>query len=282
MLAKYGATLCEKCLIAAIFLQRKKPFVFRIMIITSKNNPLVKETATLKDKKGRKQLGAFLVEGRKMSEECLSGDMIVEKVFVTDGVSLPFPVDEDKLVIVSEDVMRHLSDEKTPQGILCRVKTPAYPLRAPKGNCLFLDGVADPGNMGAIIRTANAAGYDELYLTRECTDPFSPKSVRASMSGVFFTKLYIADRAEILSVLKEADVSLVVADMGGVNVFSFTPPKQFALVIGNEANGISEEVRLSARHTVKIPMRATQESLNAAVAAGISMYALAKEKMIED
>lgn len=252
------------------------------MIITSKNNPLVKETAALKEKKGRKQLGAFLVEGRKMAEECLSGGMTVEKIFVIDGVSLPFPVDEDKLVIVSQDVMRHLSDEKTPQGVLCRVKTPVHSLCAPKGNCLFLDGVADPGNMGAIIRTANAAGYDELYLTRECTDPFSPKSVRASMSGVFFTKLYIADRADILSVLKEADVSLVVADMGGVNVFSFTPPKQFALVIGNEANGISDEVRSAARHTVKIPMRATQESLNAAVAAGISMYALAKEKMIED
>jgi TrmH family RNA methyltransferase len=250
------------------------------MIITSKNNPLIKETVTLKDKKGRKQLGAFLVEGRKMTEECLRGGMSVEKVFVCEGVECSFPVGEEKLVTVSEDVMRHLSDEKTPQGVLCRVKIPALPLAMPKGNCLLLDGVADPGNMGAIIRTANAAGYEEIYLTRECTDPYSPKSVRASMSGVFFTKLYIAEKAELLQLLKNAGVELVVADMGGENVFSFTPKGQFALVIGNEANGISEEVKSVADRTVRIPMQSSQESLNAAVAAGISMYLLAKEKFI--
>lgn len=251
------------------------------MIITSKNNPLIKETATLKDKKGRRQLGAFLVEGRKMTEECLLGGMTVEKVFVTEGTTLSLQMDEASIVTVSEDVMRYLSDEKTPQGVLCRVKTPMHTLSAPKGNCLFLDGVADPGNMGAIIRTANAAGYEEIYLTKECTDPYSPKSVRASMSGVFFTKLYIAEREEILSLFQKACVDLVVADMGGENLFSFTPTKQFALAIGNEANGISEATKAAANHVVKIPMRNEQESLNAAVAAGISMYLLAKEKFIE-
>ncbi len=252
------------------------------MVITSKNNPLVKETATLKDKKGRKQLGSFLVEGKKMTEECLSCGMDVEKVFVCEGVQLSVTVSEDKIVTVSEDVMRHLSDEKTPQGVLCRVKIPSLALTPPTGNCLFLDGVSDPGNMGAIIRTANAAGYAEIYLTKECTDPFSPKSVRASMSGVFFTKLYIAERTEIISTLKNAGVQLVVADMGGENVFSFTPNGRFALVIGNEGNGISAEVKHSADRTVRIPMQSSQESLNAAVAAGISMYLLAKEKFTEN
>jgi TrmH family RNA methyltransferase len=249
-----------------------------MMIITSKNNPLVKETATLKEKKGRKQLGSFLVEGKKMAEECLSCGMDVERVFLCEGIQLSVPVPEDKIVTVSEDVMRHLSDEKTPQGVLCRVRIPARELLPPTGNCLFLDGVADPGNMGAIIRTANAAGYTELYLTKECTDPFSPKSVRASMSGVFFTKLYLAERSEIISMLKNAGVQLVVADMGGENLFSFTPSGRFALVIGNEGNGISDEVRERADCTVRIPMQSTQESLNAAVAAGISMYLLAKEQ----
>ena len=253
-----------------------------MMVITSKNNPLVKETATLKDKKGRKQLGAFLVEGRKMTEECLLGGMTVEKIFVCENTAYAPPVDESLIVTVSEDVMRHLSDEKTPQGVLCRVKTPARELCAPQGNCLLLDGVSDPGNMGAIIRTANAAGYEEIYLTKECTDPYSPKSVRASMSGVFFTKLYIADREEILEVFQKAGVSLVVADMGGSNLFSFVPPKRFALAIGNEANGLSGSVRSAANAVVRIPMRSEQESLNAAVAAGISMYLLAKENFMEE
>ncbi len=247
------------------------------MLITSKNNPLVKETVTLKDKKGRRQLGAFLVEGKKMTEECISGGMQVEKIFLREGVELSVPVAEDLLVTVSEDVMRHLCDEKTPQGVVCRVKMPTRPLCAPKKSCLILDGVADPGNMGAIIRTANAAGYDEIYLTKDCTDPYSPKSVRASMSGVFFTKLYEAERKELIDLMKSSGVPLVIADMGGVNAFSFAPPKQFALVIGNEANGISQEARAAADLSVSIPMRGTQESLNAAVAASVLMYLLAKE-----
>ena len=253
---------------------------FGIMVITSKNNPLVKETATLKDKKGRKQLGSFLVEGRKMAEECLVSGMTVEKIFVREGEEISFPVDEEKIVVVSEDVLHQLSDEKTPQGVVCRVKIPTRPLCAPKGNCLFLDGVADPGNMGAIIRTANASGYEEIYLTKECTDPYSPKSVRASMSGVFFTKLYMAEREELLATLKGAGVSLLVADMGGENIFTCTPPTPFALVIGNEANGVSAAVKSAADRTVKIPMRSSQESLNAAVAAGVSMYLLAKEQFL--
>ena len=155
------------------------------------------------------------------------------------------------------------------------MQIPKRCIASPSGACIVLDGVADPGNVGAIIRTANAAGYDEIYLTDDCADAYAPKSVRASMSGVFFTKLYIGTRAEIINALKGTPV--VVADMHGENVFSFQAPQKFALVIGNEANGVSSELNNIATHTVKIPMRATQESLNAAVSAGILMYQLKKE-----
>ena len=245
------------------------------MILTSKNNPLIKETAALKDKKARKEMGMFLVEGRKMAVECQKSDFEIDRIFVAESYTGENPFSEAQTVCVSDDVFRFLSDEKTPQGILCRVKIPNNALMAPKGKCLLLDGVADPGNVGTIIRTANAAGYEEIYLTEECADPYSPKSVRASMSGVFFTKIYRAPRAEILSVLSE--IPVVVADMGGANVFSFHPPKRFALAIGNEANGISEAVHKAATHTVRIPMQTTQESLNAAISAGIIMYVLSKD-----
>ena len=172
-------------------------------------------------------------------------------------------------------MFRTLSDEKTPQGILCRVKIPHLQLQAPSASCLLLDGVADPANVGAIIRTANAAGYKDIYLTEGCADPYAPKSVRASMSGVFFTKLYLGTREEILE--KLSTVPVFVADMGGVNAFTFQSPERFALVIGNEANGVSEVVRKHATATIKIPMQQTQESLNAAVSAGILMYLLKKE-----
>lgn len=249
------------------------------MILTSKNNPLIKETAALKEKKARKEQGMFLVEGRKMAVECSKSDFEIDRVFLSPSYEGERPFAEDKLVYVSDDVLRFLSDEKSPQGIVCRVKIPVRTLTAPKGKCLFLDGVSDPGNVGTIIRTANAAGYAEVYLTEECADAYSPKSVRASMSGVFFTKLYRGKRTEILSVLKE--LSVVVADMGGVNVFTFDAPERYALAIGNEANGISEETFARATHTVKIPMQATQESLNAAVSAGIIMYVLNRHSFQE-
>ena len=244
------------------------------MILTSKNNPLIKETAALKDKKARKEQGMFLVEGRKMAVECQRSDFEIDRVFVAESYDEEIPFAEEQIVRVSDDVFHFLSDEKSPQGILCRIKIPTRALTAPKGKCLLLDGVADPGNVGTIIRTANAAGYEEIYLTEECADPYSPKSVRASMSGVFFTKIYRANRADILSVL--SDTPIVVADMGGANVFSFQAPKRFALAIGNEANGISDVVQEKAAHTVKIPMQSTQESLNAAISAGIIMYVLNK------
>ncbi len=243
-------------------------------MITSKNNPLIKETAGLKEKKGRKQTGLFLVEGVKMTRECLNGGFETERVFLGESFVGDLPVSQEKIVRVSDEVLRFLSDEKTPQGVVCRVKIPHDEIASPKASCLVLDGVSDPRNVGAIIRTANAAGYQEIYLTNDCADPYSPKSVRASMSGIFFTKLYFGAREEIFSAL--ADTPLIVADMNGENAFSFDAPKKFALAIGNEANGISSEALAKAKRSVKIPMTATQESLNAGVAAGILMYLLKK------
>ena len=142
----------------------------------------------------------------------------------------------------------------------------------PQGSCLLLDGVSDPGNLGTIIRTANAAGYCDIYL-RNCADPFAPKCVRATMSGIFFVRLHIGEG--VLQAL--GDTPLVCADMGGENVFSFSPPQKFCIVIGSEANGVSAEVRALCKYTVKIPMRHTCESLNAGVSAGILMYELQKK-----
>ncbi len=246
------------------------------MILTSKNNPLIKETALLKEKKGRKQTGLFLVEGIKMARELLKSNFEVERVFLAESFTDILPFAEEKTVRVSDEVCRFLSDEKTPQGVLCRVKIPTHTVEAPKASCLFLDGVSDPGNLGTIVRTANAAGYNEIYLSENCADPYSPKSVRASMSGIFFTKLYLGTREEILSALD--GTPLIAADMHGENAFSFNAPEKFALAIGNEANGISAETFAKASFTVKIPMRETQESLNAAVSAGILMYQLKKSE----
>ena len=216
-----------------------------------------------------------------MTVECKKSGLEIERLFLSETFTGDADISlglEEKTVCVSDDVFKFLSDEKTPQGVLCRVKIPDTAPKTPTGSCLLLDGVADPGNVGTIIRTANAAGYNDVYLTSDCADVFSPKCVRSSMSGVFFTNIHVGTREEIFSAL--ADMPVIVADMDGENAFSFKAPEKYALVIGNEANGVSSEIRQKAAYTVKIPMRETQESLNAGVSAGILMYLLKKETFL--
>ncbi len=244
------------------------------MVIVSKNNVLVRELASLKEKKFRKQTGRFLVEGEKMVRECIVSGTVVTRLIVREdyvGKTYGFPV-----VTLGKDAFCAVCDEKTPQGIAAEAKIPVRALHAPKKSCLLLDGVSDPANVGAIVRTANAAGYTEIYCV-DCADAYAPKSVRASMSGIFFAELMSGSREEVLSVLE--GVPVVAADMSGENVFTFNAPHKFVLAIGNEGNGLSPEVRVKAVHTVRIPMGEHTESLNAAVSAGIMMYLLKKREM---
>ncbi|MCI8370249.1 MAG: RNA methyltransferase [Clostridia bacterium] len=237
------------------------------MVITSKSNPLIKEIVALSDKKFRSKLGLYIVEGTKTVNECIAAGCEITKVVCSEELI----ADYHDAVAVSRDIFEYISSEKTPQGVLAVVKIPQNFLKPPESSCLLLDCLQDPGNLGTIIRTANAAGYKDLYLIN-CTDPYSAKAVRASMSGIFFINVYRGERAEILSMLD--GLPLICADMDGENIFSFVPPKKFCLCIGNEGGGISDEVMKTADYKISIPMSGTCESLNAAVSAGIAMYQL--------
>lgn len=239
------------------------------MIILSRQNPLVKELASLKEKKGRRRTGTFLVEGHKMVREAVTSGMDVVRLILREdyaGETYGLPA-----VRLGRDAFAAVCDEKTPQGIAAEVAIPLRSVQPPQGRCLLLDGLQDPANVGAIIRTAVAAGYEDIYLAG-CADPFSPKSVRASMSGVFFARIMQGTQEEILSAI--AGMSVIAADMGGEDVFSYVAPEMFCLAVGSEGSGLSALVRSRADVTVRIPMDARTESLNAAVSAGILMYAL--------
>lgn len=238
------------------------------MVITSKSNQLIKDIVKLSsDRKCRRERGLFVVEGVKPVTECIAAGCKIETIVCKEELAEKFP----QAVLVSEGVFNTVSEEKTPQGVLALVHMPENKLTAPENSCLLLDRLQDPGNLGTIIRTANAAGYNELYLVN-CTDAYSPKAVRASMSGIFFVKVYECSQKEAFETLK--NVPLICADMDGENIFAFNPPEKYCLCIGNEGGGISDEVMLKAQYKVKIPMRETCESLNAAVSAGIAMYQL--------
>ena len=237
------------------------------MIISSKSNPLIKKISSLAEKKYRKQYGLFIVESIKAVDECLSSGAEVEEIICTENLSERYPT----ATVVTDELFERISTEKSPQGVLAAVKMPQKKLCAPQGCCLLLDRLQDPGNIGTIIRTANAAGYTDIYLVN-CADAYSAKAVRASMGGVFYVNLYEGSYEEVFGVLQ--DVPLISADLSGENVFEFRVPEKFCLCIGNEGGGISETVENKSAYKVKIPMRETCESLNAGVSAAIAMYVL--------
>ena len=244
-------------------------------MITSKQNVLIKEIRSLADKKYRDSLNAYVVEGFKVVREVVGLGLPIKNIVATqkgaDLLQTTLNTNLDDIVLVSDEVFKSISQEVTPQGVLAVMEKPTNNLVATNDCALLLDGVADPGNVGTIIRTAVASGYKDIYMTEECADAYSPKCVRASMSGVFRSNVM---RGKVEDILNTISLPIVVADMNGVNVFTNRVQAPFCLVIGNEGRGVSQIVRERASVTVSIPMQNDMESLNAAVSAGILMYNL--------
>ncbi len=240
-------------------------------MITSKQNATIKEIRSLSDKKYRDKLGLFVVEGIKPVNEAIELGLSIRALIFTERARGGLRLDGFHAECVSEEVFKSVSEERTPQGALAVIEKPSEKIESSTCDCLILDDVSDPANVGAIIRTAAASGFNRVYLTDGCADAYSQKAVRASMTGVFRVKVMRGSLAEILN---NVSLPIVVADMNGENVFSIKKSRDVCLVIGNEGHGVSEEIRNRATYTVKIPMQNGVESLNAAVSAGIIMYAL--------
>ena len=224
--------------------------------ITSLKNPKVAAWKALKDRKGRRESGCFLVEGRKMVEEALKSAFDVEAVLVQEGVSFP-----DGLTMPVYELPEHvLMKEQSALG----------------KHIVVLDGVQDPGNVGTIIRTADAAGLDGVLLSNQCADVFSPKVLRATMGSIFRMNLRTTDDLPgELTKLREKGYSILSSQLDGTPFYERQDvAERFALIIGNEGNGVSEQVQQTATHRVRLPMRGGAESLNAAIAAAIMMYEL--------
>ncbi len=240
-------------------------------MITSKQNALIKEIRSLSDKKFRDSLCLYVIEGVKTVKEVLHSDSIVKVVVATEkGLNALGNVNTN-VELVSDEVFKSISSEVSPQGVIAVVYKPNFTLEKPTKSCILLDGVSDPSNVGAIVRTAVASGYSEIYMTSDCADAYSPKAVRSSMSGVFRVKIMRGELEDILNVM---NLPIIVADMGGENVFNAHIEGDFCLVIGNEGRGVCLILKNKADRTVSIPMENEMESLNASVSAGILMYNL--------
>lgn len=246
--------------------------------ITSLKNPKVTAWKALKERRGRRESGLFLVEGRKMVEEALSSAFPVDALLVDDTRADEFPLPDGLPVFaMPAHVLAAVCDTKTPQGIAAIVHQADVPLTGKR--FVALDGVQNPGNVGTIIRTADAAGFDGILLSNQCADVFSPKVLRATMGSIFRMALRVTDDLPgLLTTLREEGASVVSSQLDGEPFYAHAPlNERFVLVIGNEGNGISDGVQAVATHRLKLPMRGGAESLNAAVAAGIMMYELTRE-----
>lgn len=246
--------------------------------ITSLKNAKVTVWKSLKDRKGRKESGCFLVEGRKMVEEAMASAFPVEAILVDDERQGEFHLPEDVPVFtMPSHVLAAGCDTKTPQGIAAVVRMAEVELQGSR--LVAMDGVQDPGNVGTIIRTADAAGFDGIILSNQCADVFSPKVLRATMGSIFRMGIRVTDDLPgLLTGLVRQGASVLSSQLDGEPFYQRSPlNERFVLVIGSEGNGVTDEVKALATHKVKLPMRGGAESLNAAVAAGIMMYELTRD-----
>lgn len=251
------------------------------MIITSAANEQIKNIISLKEKsKARKNRGLFTVEGIKMFVEVPKedlADIYVSESFEKENRTMLAGFEYQ---VVSDSVFKKISDTVTPQGILAVVKQKKYSVddiianRRKDGSCIVvLDRLQDPGNLGTIVRTGEGAGISGIILSSDCADIYNPKVIRSTMGSIFRVPFAISENLPLdIDKLKKDGITTYAAHLNGevYNRGVFT--KDCALLIGNEARGLSDAVAEKADKRIKIPMEGKVESLNAAVATAILMY----------
>ena len=240
--------------------------------ITSRKNPLLQQVKKLlSSRKEREQAGLFVSDGTKLLEEAVKYDLGLHMVILSDGVEAEIP-DRVRLVRVPGDVMASISPMQSPQGalFLCRLPDP-QPLEVKPGMVL-LDGIQDPGNLGTMLRTADALDIP-LCLLEGCADPYSHKVVRSSMGAVFRRPVIRATWEQVSSACREAGIPVAVTALSDrAKDLRQADLKNMAVVIGSEGQGVRQEILQNADAELIIPMNPRCESLNAAVAATIVMW----------
>lgn len=258
-------------------------------MITSTQNLQVKQVMRLLEKaKVRREHRLFVAEGRKMLLE--APDQLVQTVYVSEAClgdeALMKRVTAFPYEVVSEAVFAKMSDTVTPQGVLTVLREPAY---GPKslfqegGLYVVLENIQDPGNLGTIFRTAEAAGVNGIFLTKGCADLMSPKVIRSTMGSIYRVKFFhVEDVPQAALFLRSWGVKLYAAHLKGeASYWDTSYLSGTAFVIGNEGNGLTEEAAREADALIKIPMLGQTESLNAAMACGILCYKAAEQRVRE-
>ena len=240
--------------------------------ISSRKNPLLQQVRKLLTSRAeRRKQGLFVGDGVKLLEEAVKYWPGLQTVILSDGVEAEVPGGV-RVVRVPEDVMASISPMEAPQGALFLAKLPEQAEFVPQKGMLILDGIQDPGNIGTILRTADAMDVP-VVLLEGCADPWSWKVVRSTMGAAFRRPVYQASWEEVLSGCREAGIPIGVTALSdrAVDIRS-ADLREMALVIGSEGRGVRKEILENADRELIIPMNPHCESLNAAIAAAIVMW----------
>ena len=255
-------------------------------IITSRENPLIKLVAALQvSSEKRKRNGLFVLEGLRICKDACDNGIRFDKLIVSDAAAEKYAADTEKFSLISDECYRipdslfkKISDTKTPQGIIAVAKMPAlgsYGIDK-NGKYIALENVADPSNLGAVSRTAEALGVNGIILSSDGCDPYSPKALRASMGTLLRVPVFVTE--SFAETLKSTGLKryACVVDKTAESIKEQSFENGSVVMIGNEANGLTDSAKQSADVLVTIPMTGRAESLNAAAAAAIAMWEMMK------
>lgn len=256
-------------------------------MITSTSNTQIKELIRLQKKnRARDEAGVFIAEGPRIVNELPAAQIV--KLYLSESYAKKNPEKTNgdyHTEILSDTVFAHVSDTRTPQGILAVVKKMRYTMEdllQVKGEpmILVLDNLQDPGNLGTVFRTAEAAGASGILLSRDCVDVYNPKVIRSTMGAVYRVPfLYTDDLPGTINELKEKGIRVFAAHLDGKNTYDREDYRTgCAFLIGNEGNGLREEVAACADCRIKIPMCGNAESLNASVASAVLMFEAGRQR----
>lgn len=245
--------------------------------IDSQQNVRVKQWRKLHTKKERDKSGLFMIEGFHLVEEALQAKGIVRELILQDNIDVPskWDVSNIELYMVSEPVMKTMCETETPQGIVAICEKQELKTSFTQGKYLLLDGIQDPGNLGTIIRTADAAGMDAVIVGEGTVDVYNSKVLRSTQGSIFHLPIIKGELEEITELMQKHHIPVYgTALHGAVAYTEVHPTTNFALVLGNEGNGVRQEILDRCDKNLYIPILGSAESLNVAVAAGILTYYL--------
>lgn len=231
---------------------------------------------SLKKQKHENKSLLFL-DNVKIIKDAIKNGTINVKYILTSLDALPFDFDGE-VYRVEEHIITQLANTKTPQKVLCIAYLTQHIVEKPTTNFLVLDTLQDPGNVGTLIRTAKACGFETIFLL-DSVNKQNDKLIRSSVGAVFDSKVYEMTKADFISFAKQNNLKLVMTDMNGENVFETEFDDNIGVVVGNEGQGVCDEIAALCYKTIKIPMKEGIESLNAGVSGSIVMYQINKNKI---